>query len=98
MRLFQVFYLCLGTFFVGNTLGKLASLKSDMVEIKRLHAWNEREVSKEMIYFDQADHQDPVVDQYEFVVASLLNLGKISASDVKPIMNKFRRLARSKGM
>jgi Ion channel len=97
MRLFQVFYLCLGTFFVGNTLGKLSNLKSDMEDIRRLYAWNEREVSKEMIQSDQADNKDPHVDQYEFVVASLLNLGKINSSDIKPIMDKFRKLAVTQG-
>ena len=97
MRFFQIFYLCLGTWFVGNTLGKLANLKNDMEEMRRLYAWEQREVSKEMIRSDQADTQDPKVDQYEFVVASLLNLGKISADDVKPIMNKFRRLATAAG-
>jgi hypothetical protein len=37
------------------------------------------------------------VDQYEFVVASLLSLEKISKHDVEPIMNKFRELAGNLG-
>ena len=37
------------------------------------------------------------MDQYEFVIASLLNLGKIDAGDIEPIMDKFRSLARHSG-
>ena len=88
MRLFQVFYLSLGTFFVGNTLGKLATLKDEMDGLRSLYAWQQREVTKEMIHSDQGDDHDDKIDQYEFVVASLLNLGKISGEDIKPIMNK----------
>ena len=97
MRLFQVFYLCFGTFFVGNTLGKLSNLKSDMEGLRRLYAWEQREVGKEMLRSDQADCSDNKVDQYEFVIASLLNLGKVTSEDIKPIMNKFRKLAKSSG-
>lgn len=97
MKAFQVLYLCLGTFFVGNTLGKLATLKQDMDGLCRQHAWEEREVSKEMIRADQGSIHDSRVDQYEFVVASLLNLGKVSPSDITPIMNKFRKLAEASG-
>jgi len=97
MRLFQVFYLSFGTFFVGNTLGKLSTLQSDLEGLRRLYAWEQREVSKEMIRFDQASSIDNNVDQFEFVEASLLNLGKISGDDIRPIMNKFRKLAISSG-
>lgn len=97
MKAFQVVYLCLGTFFVGNTLGKLATLKQDMDSLARQYAWEQREVSQEMIRADQGSASDSRVDQYEFVVASLLNLGKISPNDITPIMNKFRRLAQASG-
>ena len=97
MKAFQVVYLCLGTFFVGNTLGKLATLKQDMDSLCRQYAWEQREVSKEMIRADQGSANDSRVDQYEFVVASLLNLGKISSSDITHIMNKYRRLAQASG-
>lgn len=98
MRFFQVFYLCFGTFFVGNTLGKLSSLQSEMEGLRRLYAWEQREVSQDMIRSDQANATDINVDQFEFVVASLLNLGKInSKDDIEPIMHKFRKLAMSSG-
>jgi hypothetical protein len=97
MKMFQVFYLCLGTFFVGNTLGKLARLKADMETLRTEYAWEEREVSKEMIRADQGSSTDPRVDQYEFVVASLLNLGKVQQEDIRFIMNKFRKLAKASG-
>jgi Ion channel len=97
MKLFQVFYLCLGTFFVGNTLGKLARLKAVMETIRTEYAWEDREISNEMIRADQGSSTDTRVDQYEFVVASLLNLGKIQQQDVQFIMNKFRKLAKASG-
>ena len=50
-----------------------------------------------MLRSDQADCSDNKVDQYEFVIASLLNLGKVTSEDIKPIMNKFRKLAKSSG-
>jgi len=40
---------------------------------------------------------DDKCDQYEFVLSSLLILGKINSSDIQPIMNKFRALAGEKG-
>lgn len=39
---------------------------------------------------------DDKLDQYEFMVASLLLLNKIEQSDVEQIMDKFRELAGNK--
>ena len=97
MKMFQVFYLCLGTFFVGNTLGKLAGLMADMERLRTEYAWQEREISNEMIRADQGSTTDTRVDQYEFVVASLLNLGKAQEQDIQLIMNTFRKLAKASG-
>jgi len=96
MKLFQIFYLSIGTFFVGNVLGKLANLKAEVDNIRRMCAWEQREVSKEMMKTDQSD-DDGQIDQYEFVVASLLNLEKINSEDIRVIMGKFRKLAQSQG-
>jgi len=97
MRWFNVFYLALSTYFVGNTFGKLGSLKQDLTDLKREYAWRRREVNKRMIEDMQAYDHDDKVDQYEFVVGSLFALGKIDSSDITPIMDKYRELAGDKG-
>ena len=97
MRPFQIFYLTLGTYFTGSALGRLSALKEELEKIRRYHAFERREVNKHMMHF-LASTDDPTrVDQYEFVIASLLNLGKIDADDIEPIMDKFRSLARHSG-
>jgi hypothetical protein len=45
----------------------------------------------------QAEDHDDKLDQYEFLVASLLSLEKIKADDVTPIMEKFKALAGERG-
>lgn len=87
-RWFQVLYLTISTYFVGGSLGKLASLKQEIEATKRFYAWQRRTVSKGMII--DMNLNDDVVDQYEFVVSSLLSLGKISSDDISPIMDRFR--------
>jgi hypothetical protein len=94
-RWFQVIYLTVGTYFVGNALGKLANLKQELDETRSLYAWKRRIVSKGMIM--DMNTNDDIVDQYEFLVSSLLSLGKISSNDVGPIMDRFRTLAGTKG-
>lgn len=94
-RWFQVIYLTVGTYFVGNALGKLASLKQELEETRRLYAWQRRIVSKGMV--QDMNTNDDIVDQYEFVVSSLLSLGKISPDDIGQIMDRFRTLAGEKG-
>lgn len=92
MRWFQIFYLIISTYVVGSTLGSLASLKSELDEIRIYYAWSRREVSKGMIEDMQAYEHDDKIDQYEFVVASLLTLEKISSADLEPIMARFKSL------
>lgn len=94
-RWFQVLYLTIGTYFVGNALGKLASLKQELDETRSLYAWKRRIVSKGMIM--DMNTNDDILDQYEFVVSSLLSLGKISSTDIGQIMDRFRDLAGEKG-
>lgn len=97
MRVFQIFYLILATYFVGNTLGGLASLKDEINDMKAFEAWNRRELSRGLVDELQPYHHDDKIDQYEFFVASLVILGKISTDDAVPIMNKFRSLACKEG-
>jgi hypothetical protein len=97
MRWFLVFYIALGTFFVGNAFGKLGSIKQELADLRKHYVWQRREVSKRMIEEMQAYDHDDKIDQYEFVVASLLLLDKIDSSDIYPIMDKFRMLAGERG-
>lgn len=95
-RWFQVFFLISSTYFVGNAFGKLGRMKQEILNIRRHYAWQRRVVSKTLI--DDMDiKRDDKVDQYEYVVASLLELRKIELSDIIPIMNRFRELAGDSG-
>ena len=87
----------LSTVLVGNALGKLGSLRSELAEVSREHAWSRRKVTKRLIDEMQAYDHDDKVDQYEFLVSSLITLGKISSDDIRPIMAKFKGMAGSKG-
>uniref|UniRef100_A0A7S4RY40 Potassium channel domain-containing protein n=1 Tax=Ditylum brightwellii TaxID=49249 RepID=A0A7S4RY40_9STRA len=100
LRYFQIFYLVIATYFVGNALGRAGNIKEEILDVRRQHAWRRREISKGMIQEMQAPglhSENCQVDQYEFVVASLVTLGKVTADDITPIMDKFRKLAGKKG-
>ena len=98
LRWFQIFYLMISTYFVGDSLGRLSALNDEITEIRRQYAWSRREVSKGMLEDLQAEEHDDKIDQYEFIVASLLSLNKISSDDIIPVMEKFRVLAGSNGV
>ena len=94
--IFKTFYLLLSTYVVGSSLGRLGSLKEEMSKIRRLHTWNSRPVTRRFIDEYQAYEHDDKVDQFEFLVASLVMLGRIDSDDIKPVMDKFRSLAGDK--
>jgi hypothetical protein len=96
-RWFQIIFLTIGTYFVGNVLGRVGTLNKEISEVSKRYAWRRREVSKGMIEDMQAYDHDDKVDQYEFVVSSLLTLGKIRSDDIRPIMDKFREAAGQRG-
>ena len=83
------------TYLVGSSLGRLGSLKSELSYTRRYHAWQKRRVTKR--YIDEMQVDDDKIDQYEFLVASLVSLGKLSSDDIHPIMAKYRELAGEKG-
>lgn len=87
----------LSTYFVGQTLGQLASLKLELQDVRTITAWKRRELSKGLIDELQPEEHDDKVDQYEFVVASLVQLNKLTYEDIQPIMNKYRELCNSSG-
>jgi len=96
-RWFEIFFLVVSTYFAGNALQGFATLRSQIDEIRRRAAWSRREVSKAMIDEMQGGTDDDAIDQFEFTVASLLQLGKIDADDVRMIMVKFRELCDGDG-
>jgi Ion channel len=97
LRYFKIFYLMIATVLVGNALGKLGSLKEELEEARRQHAWDRRPITRRMIDEMQAYDHDDKVDQYEFLVSSLVSLGHIDTEAVKHIMDKFREHAGDKG-
>ena len=97
LRYFKIFYLLISTALTGSSLGKLGSLKQELADIRKEHAWNRRPVTRRMVDEMQAYVHDDKVDQYEFLVASLIMLGKLSSDDIQPIMEKFRQHAGDKG-
>ncbi|CAB9520590.1 Two pore potassium channel [Seminavis robusta] len=90
---FQVVYLIFSTYFVGVALNAFVGLRDEMEKIRLEYNWARREISKNLIDEVQPEDHDGKVDQYEFLIASLVSLRKISSEDVVPIMDKFRSLA-----
>lgn len=80
-RIFLIFYLLFSTTFVANALGLLGSLTEELDETRKKYAWGRRNVSKALISEIQ-DNDDDNVDEYEFVLASLVQLGKASKDDI----------------
>jgi len=97
MRWFQIFYTTLGTVLVGSVFGGIASLSQELQDLKRFYAWKRREVSKRLLEDMQGENDDGKIDQYEFLVGSLLVLNKLERSDIDQIMDRFRELAGTKG-
>lgn len=97
MRWFQIFYTTLGTAFMGAVFGEAANLRNDINDLSKLYAWKRQETSKRMVKDMQGPDGDDRVDQYEFLVGSLLLLNKLDRSDIEQIMDKFRELAGDKG-
>jgi hypothetical protein len=92
LKFFNLFFTIIGTTFLATILGALSSLQDDIANMRRLHSWQHREVSKRLIG-DMEGNNDGKVDEYEFLVASLIQLQKISSDDVAKIMEKFKDLA-----
>lgn len=83
MRWFNILYLILSTYFVGQALGDLASLRTELEEVRIKTAWGRREVSRGLIEEMQPDENNGSIDQYEYLVASLLQIQKISSADIE---------------
>jgi hypothetical protein len=96
-RWFQIFYTTFGTALVGSVFGAIASLKTDIQSLRRFYAWRRREVSKRLIEDMKGNSDDDRIDQFEFLVGSLIMLNKVEKDDIVQIMDKFRELAGDKG-
>ena len=98
LRWFNIFYTTLGAALVGGIFAGLANLHVELNDTRRLHAWKRREVSKRLIEDMKGGNSiDDKIDQYEFMIGSLLVLNKIQKSDVAQIMDQFRQLADGTG-
>jgi hypothetical protein len=101
LRLFSIVYLLLATYVVGSSFGRLGSLYKELSELKRRHVWDHRPVTRQFVQdmktTGSGEYDDDKVDQYEFMIASLIMLGKIDATDLRLVMDKFRKLAGDKG-
>lgn len=92
LRWFNIFYTLIGTGVLANILGRVANLKTELREYAILVAWKRRQVSKRLIQDMEGDN-DGTVDQYEFLVASLVTLEMVSQNQIREIMVKFKELA-----
>ena len=55
LRWFNIFYTLLGTAFLANILGSIATLKTELIEHRRLNTWKRRRVSKQLIQDMEGD-------------------------------------------
>jgi len=92
-RIFLIFYLIVATAFVAKALGILASLGGDVDHMRRKAAWSRRGISQALITEIDADG-DGEIDEYEYVIASLVQLRTVELGDVTEIMDKFRKLSK----
>ena len=108
LRWFMIFYLAISTYFVGSALGKLRDLSQKLESMQRLYLWQQQEATYTMLAdfsgrpeneggkeneSDELLEVEPEIDQFEFTIASLVLLGKITSEDVRPILEKFAKLS-----
>ena len=73
IRWFQIFYLTIATYFMGSTLGNLGTMKSEILNIRRKHAWEQRKVTKRFTDDMQAYDHDDKVDEFEILSELLID-------------------------
>mmetsp|Transcript_8715 Transcript_8715/g.21135 ORF Transcript_8715/g.21135 Transcript_8715/m.21135 type:complete len:783 (-) Transcript_8715:563-2911(-) len=89
-RMFCVFYLLISTSMVSAALGNLASLQMLKSRKKKQWEFEQRKLSPEMMA--EMDTDGNGVDQFEFCLATLVAMEKLSRDDLEPILEKFREL------
>ena len=92
LRWFQIFYLIVSTYCVGNAIAGMTTIGEKLSDARRQFAWRKRSVSLGMMAEMQSDGDDRI-DQFEFAMSSLLALGKVTSSDLEPIMEQYKKLA-----
>ncbi|CAJ1953905.1 unnamed protein product [Cylindrotheca closterium] len=92
LRWFNFLFAIIGTTFAASILGSLAELDSKLKNMRTLYIWQNREVSMQLIN-DMEGDGDKQLDEYEFLIGSLLTLELVQREDVEKIMDKFRDLA-----
>ncbi|KAL7549040.1 hypothetical protein ACHAWF_012302 [Thalassiosira exigua] len=99
LRWFQLFYLAICIYFIGSSLGKLGELNKNLESMQRLYLWQTQEASYSMLHDFSGrpddDGSEAKIDQFEFTIASLVLMGKITREDVKPILKRFKKLTDS---
>jgi len=101
-RWFLLFYLAISTYAVGSAFGKLRDFSAKLESMRLLYAWQQQEASHAMLadFSGKPDGGDgdesKEIDQFEFTIASLVLMGKVSSKDILPIMEKFKRLTQHK--
>jgi len=108
LRWFMIFYLAISTYFVGSAFGKLRDLSQKLESMQNLYLWQQQEATYTMLadFSGRPENEDgkgneidgllevePEIDQFEFTIASLVLLGKITSEDVRPILEKFAKLS-----
>mmetsp|Transcript_206 Transcript_206/g.348 ORF Transcript_206/g.348 Transcript_206/m.348 type:complete len:1383 (+) Transcript_206:113-4261(+) len=108
LRWFMIFYLAISTYFVGSAFGKLRELSQKLESMQQLYLWQQQEATYTMLAdfsgrpeneggkendVDELLEVEPEIDQFEFTIASLVLLGKITSEDVRPILEKFAKLS-----
>jgi len=92
LRWFNFLFAILGTTFAASLLSSLADLTVKLRDMRTLYVWKNREVSMQLIADMEVDG-DTQLDEHEFLIGSLITLGKLDREDVEKIMDKFRHLA-----
>ncbi len=108
LRWFMIVYLGLSTHFVGSAFGKLRDLSQKLESMQNLYLWQQQEATYTMLadFSGRPENEggkendvddllavEPEIDQFEFTIASLVLLGKITSEDVRPILEKFAKLS-----
>lgn len=92
LKWFNILFAVIGTAFAAKLLKSLADLDGDLDDMRRFYDWNQMELSVGLID-SMESNGDGNIDEYEFLVASLIALNKVKKEDITEIMDKFREVA-----
>jgi len=87
---FCTVYMVFAVITVSAAIGNLASLPSEMQLTRKKFEFEAKQLTFSML--EKMDPDGDGVDQFEFVLASLLAFGKVTRDDIEPIIQKFELL------